>query len=158
MHTRVTVVREIQGKEVKQEMIFGTGRLTNDPPEIFVTNSGRKLLSGKKGHNFSIAFNNGPNKDADFYPLILWENNAENLYKLGFKGQEIEIAARVQVREFEYNGEKRSVEELVVERFQVKQYKNNNNNNGNANQENKQPAEEPAGGEPIDVSDDDIPF
>lgn len=170
MYTKVTVVREIKGEKKEQEMIFGTGRLTNDPPAVqSVGNNGARVLRGNKDHRFSIAFNNGRNKDATFYPVTAWAEQADNLAKLGFKGQEVEIAARIEVQNYnDAQGNPKSAEVLVVERFDVKQYKDNGNGSagsnasqggnatgGNADAGNQEPAFD--GGAPVG-GDDDIPF
>lgn len=128
MHTKKTVIEEFNGKRNEIEMVFGTGRLTNDPPELRQTTSGKNVLSGQKGQNFSIAFNQGKDKEALFYRLEAWDKTAENLQRLGFKGQEIELAARVKVENFtRADGTEGTANVLIVDRFDVKSYKEGSN-------------------------------
>lgn len=145
MLNKETVVRQVNGKSVNQEVVFGVGRLTNDPPQIVtVGDNGAKVMRGSKDHNFAIAFNVGKDK-TEFLNITLWNKNAENLEKLGFKGQRIAVVGRIE--KSEYNG--KSYENLVVERFQVIDYKNN--------EDNKEDQSELEGASE-NYEDDEIPF
>lgn len=159
MFTRETVVRNFNGKEVRQEIVFGVGRLTNDPPQVQVVGDNKKVLRGAKGHPFSVALDKGKDQ-TEFFNLTAWESNAENLAKLGFKGQQIAIVGRIEKNEYEG----KTYESLVVERFQVLKYKDNGNNDSNgANTNNANTASnEPVSSGATEVADnngdDDIPF
>ncbi|WPS85371.1 single-stranded DNA-binding protein (plasmid) [Brevibacillus halotolerans] len=127
MYTIETVVREIKGEKKEQKMLFGTGRLTNDPPQVKVVGqNGVKVMRGSKDHSFAIAFpdpslgkdNNGRTK-SKFFNVSIWEKNAEVLARLGYKGQPIEVFGRIETKS--YNGNE--YEELTIERFEVKKYK-----------------------------------
>lgn len=160
MHSIEQVVREVKGQKKEVKMLFGTGRLTGDPLVPQEVKGGHKVLRGK---GFSIAFNNGKDKPATFYPLVFWDKNAENMAKLGFKGQLVEVAGRIEPQSYKaQDGEQKSFDALVVDRFEVRQYKDNGsaNNPPATTQTTKQ--EEPQGlsgaEEAGNVGDDDIPF
>lgn len=165
MHTIVNTIQEIKGTKTEVLMLFGTGRLTNDPPELRETGTGKKVLSSQKGHRFAIAFYNGQNKDASFYGIEAWEKTAELMKNLTFKGQEVEVGARIKTEHFEVQGEKRTAETLVIEKFNVKGYKegskpttsSTSTTNSSAPSEAKELVGAGHSG-PIEVSDDDLPF
>lgn len=173
MHTVETVTREFNGQKQEVKMLFGTGRLTNDPPAVHSTPQGKIVLSSQKGHRFAIAFNNGKDKDADFYGVEAWGKTAENLSALGFKGQSVEVAGRIREDKYTVNGEERVSMILTVERFDVKSYKDQGTGsnaaaNTPANASNTTPDasnytrvdEDPFANSsgPFEVSDDDLPF
>lgn len=169
MHTIVTTIQEINGKKVEVPMIFGTGNLTNNPPEVRVVGqNGNKVLSSMKGHRFAIAFNNGKDKDATFYAVEAWNKNAELMHSLCFKGQPVEIAARIKVEKYTtQEGEERTQEIAVIERFDVKEYKKRDGQQSQSQQSQPQQSEtkEPVTvGAPVpesnvvDIADDDLPF
>lgn len=161
MYSVETVVRNVKGEKKEVRMLFGTGRLTNDPPAVKEVGNGSKILRGSKEHRFSIAFADPSlGKDeqgrvkAKFYPVVAWDKTAELLAKLGFKGQPIEVAARIEKQS--YNGN--DFEVLVIERFEVKKYKENGNSNGEASEAEEAAAENIDGASEVPLSDDDIPF
>lgn len=142
MYSIVTVVRNKR----EEKMLFGTGRLTSDPPAIQEVKGGYKVL---RGRGFSIAFNNGKDKPATFFPLVFWGKNAENMQKLGFKGQLIEVAGRLENQSYTaQDGTKKTIEVLVVEKFECKQYK----------QREEQKENPWEGATEIDIPDDELPF
>ncbi|WCF11443.1 single-stranded DNA-binding protein (plasmid) [Paenibacillus thiaminolyticus] len=168
MYTIVDAVREIKGEKKVQKMVFGTGRLTNDPPKVqTVGKNNSKILRGSKDHRFSIAFNGGGT--TKFFPVTAWEKNAENLARLGFKGQIIEIAGRIEEQNYEdKEGKSKSIEILVIEKFDLKSCKDNGDGTANAdsnisdsvspsNESGSTEASDLDGGIPMD-GDDDIPF
>lgn len=121
MHQREKVVRTIKGEEKVIDFVFGSGRLTGNPPEIQDV-KGYKIL---RGFGFSLCFDNGKNKKPTYYALELWGNNAEHMARLGFKGQLIEVSGRVTVDS--YNGKETNI--LTVERFTCLEYKDNKTTN-----------------------------
>lgn len=162
------IVRNSAGEEKRVRKLFGTGRLTNDPPAVIEIQNGHgKVLRGNKDHRFSIAFTD-PSLGRDehgrlktkFYPVVAWDKTAELLAKLGFKGQPIEVVGRIEKRT---NGDK-EFETLVIERFEVKQYKKQNDSGQTAQAaetdsgQTAQAAETPSFEGASEVIDDDIPF
>lgn len=167
MFSRETVIREFGGKKVEQEVIFGNGRLVNDPPAVqLVGQDNKKVLRGSKEHGFSIALDRGKD-NTEFFNLTAWGTTADNLAKLGYKGQPIIMIGHIE--KSEYQG--KTYESLVVENFTVLKYKDNGSNGATTNgattppnttapSENSQTA--PTGATEVNNeangTDDDIPF
>lgn len=171
MYSIETVVREDKNNVRKeQKMLFGTGRLTNDPPAIKDVAGGYQVMQGSKDHRFSMAFNNGRDKDgnekpATFYNIVLWGKSAEIMSKIGYKGREVEVVGRVEKQSYtNSNGEPVEYEVLVIERFDAKgksknaENQNNQNNQYNNQTNNSQPELNSNDAVPVDPSEDDIPF
>jgi single-stranded DNA-binding protein len=156
MFSRETVVRNIGGKEVKQEVVFGVGRLTNNPPTLQeVGQDKKKVLRGNKDHLFSVALDKGKDQ-TEFFNLSAWEQTAENLAKLGYKGQPIAVVGRIEKNEYEG----KTYETLVLERFQVLKYKDSENGTP-ANTPASSNDSAPTGATEVPNNqggDDDIPF
>ncbi|MBP1949446.1 single-stranded DNA-binding protein [Virgibacillus litoralis] len=152
------------------------GRLTKDPDLRYTPN-------GVAVANFTIAVNRPfsnqqGNRDADFINCVVWRRPAENLANYMKKGSLIGVDGRLQTRTFEgKDGKTVFVTEVVADSVQFLEskgssqssgqqssgYQQNQNQNQNQNQTNQnqnQNEEEPFknNGEPIDISDDDLPF
>ena len=89
------------------------GRLTRDV-EV------RKTQSDKSVASFTIAVNKPYNKEhdhpeADFFGCTAWEAKADFIAKYFKKGDKIAVAGRLQTREYEKDGNKQRIVELVVE-------------------------------------------
>lgn len=157
------------------------GRLTRDPDLRYTPN-------GVAVANFNIAVNrpftdaNGE-RTADFINGVVWRRQAENLANYMKKGSLIGVDGRLQTRTYEgQDGKTVYVTEVVADSIQFLESKSSqsnqsnhtqsNNNQGYGNQGNSNPGfdnqEQYAGayegtniggqGEPIDISDDDLPF
>ncbi|WP_156289922.1 single-stranded DNA-binding protein [Oceanobacillus salinisoli] len=157
------------------------GRLTRDP-DLRYTPSGVAVA------NFNIAVNRPftnqqGNREADFINCVAWRRQAENLANYMKKGNMVGVDGRVQTRSYEgQDGKTVFVTEIQAESIQFLESKgssgggtntsgfqpnqNQNQNNPNQNQfqpnqnQNQQQPEDPFknNGEPIDISDDDLPF
>ncbi|SEP58904.1 single-strand binding protein [Virgibacillus subterraneus] len=150
------------------------GRLTKDPDLRYTPN-------GVAVANFTIAVNRPfsnqqGNRDADFINCVVWRRPAENLANYMKKGSMIGVDGRLQTRTFEgKDGKTVFVTEVVADSVQFLEskgssqssgqqasgYQQNQSQNQNQNQTNQnQNEEEPFknNGEPIDISDDDLPF
>ncbi|RKQ32959.1 single-stranded DNA-binding protein [Oceanobacillus halophilus] len=156
------------------------GRLTRDP-DLRYTPSGVAVA------NFNIAVNRPftnqqGNREADFINGVVWRRQAENLANYMKKGNLIGVDGRVQTRSYEgQDGKMVYVTEVVAESiqfleskgassggantsgFQQNQNQNQfqpNQNQFQPNQNQNQQSEDPFknNGEPIDISDDDLPF
>ncbi|GAA0608240.1 single-stranded DNA-binding protein [Virgibacillus siamensis] len=150
------------------------GRLTKDPDLRYTPN-------GVAVANFTIAVNRPfsnqqGNRDADFINCVVWRRPAENLANYMKKGSMIGVDGRVQTRTFETkDGRTAFVTEIVADSVQFLETKgssqnrdqqssgfqqNQNQNRMNQNQNQNQNEEDPFknNGEPIDISDDDLPF
>ena len=129
------------------------GRLTKDP-ELRYTPNGVAVA------NFTIAVNRpfqnqqGEN-EADFINCVVWRKAAENLANYQKKGNRIGVDGRIQTRSFEnQEGKRIFVTEVVAENIQFLEPKSSNSK-PQSQQQNNQPQQV---GEPVDLSDDDLPF
>ncbi|MGY0694144.1 single-stranded DNA-binding protein [Virgibacillus sp. FSP13] len=148
------------------------GRLTKDPDLRYTPN-------GVAVANFTLAVNRPfsnqqGNREADFINCVVWRRPAENLANYMKKGSMVGVDGRVQTRTFEgQDGKTVFVTEIVADSVQFLESKGSSQNKGqgapsfqpnqnqNQNQQNQnQNQGNPFGnsGEPIDISDDDLPF
>ena len=154
------------------------GRLTKDPDL-------RYTASGVAVANFTVACNRPfsnqqGEREADFINCVVWRRNAENLANYMKKGSMIGVDGRVQTRRFEgQDGKTVFVTEILAENIQFLESKGTSQNRGgepsgfqpnrnqnqfqpnqNQNQSQNQNQEDPfsSSGDPIDISDDDLPF
>ncbi len=154
------------------------GRLTRDPDLRYTPN-------GVAVANFNIAVNRPfsnqqGEREADFINCVTWRRQAENLANYMKKGSLIGVDGRIQTRNFEgQDGKRVYVTEVMAENIQFLESKggsggsgqnrqgstmaNSSNNNNFQRQPQEQaprksenPFEE--SGEPVDLSDDDLPF
>lgn len=155
------------------------GRLTKDPDLRYTPN-------GTAVANFTLAVNRPfsnqqGNREADFINCVVWRRPAENLANYMKKGSMVGVDGRVQTRTYEgQDGKTVFVTEIVADSVQFLETKgasashggqNNNQNqfqdqnqnqnqNQNQSQNKNQNQDDPFknNGEPIDISDDDLPF
>ncbi|UOQ44772.1 single-stranded DNA-binding protein [Halobacillus salinarum] len=147
------------------------GRLTKDPDLRYTPN-------GVAVANFTVAVNrpfsnNQGDRDADFINCVVWRRAAENLANFMNKGSLVGVDGRIQSRSFDnQEGKRVFVTEVVADSVQFLESKggssqgggsqgsgygsNQNQNNNNNQQRNEDPFAD--NGEPIDISDDDLPF
>lgn len=157
-----------------------TGRLTRDV-ELRYTQSG--VAAG----SFTLAvdrnFKNANNeRESDFINCVIWRKSAENFANFTHKGSLVGIDGRIQTRNYENKqGQRVYVTEVVVDNFALLEPRRNDSNgsgqgtnydsgsagngsnNANAQAGNNDRAnnnQDPFAnnGEPIDISDDDLPF
>lgn len=83
-----------------------TGNLTKDP-EV------RETSSGKTVANLRIAVNTYGDKTS-YFDLVVWERTAEIAGEYLSKGSAVAVSGRLEQREWEKDGQKRSSVELVV--------------------------------------------
>lgn len=96
------------------------GRLTRDPEVKFGQ-------SGKAYCRFSIAVNRPFTKDeADFINCVCFGKTAELIGEYFRKGQQISLTGRLQMNQYESNGEKRTTYDVVVDSFDFIGTKSNN--------------------------------
>ena len=85
------------------------GRLTRDP-EARVTQSEKQVST------FTLAVNRKYEKDkADFINIIAWNKLSEFTQKYLTKGRQIVVSGRLQVRDYEKDGHKVYVTEVIAE-------------------------------------------
>ena len=130
------------------------GRLTRDP-ELRYTPSNVAVAT------FSLAVNrNFKNQagdyEADFISCIMWRQQAENFANWLKKGALVGITGRIETRSYDnQQGQRVYVTEVVAESFQILEKKDNAANN--ASMENQIPPSFEKTN-PMDISDDDLPF
>lgn len=155
------------------------GRLTKDPDL-------RYTASGIAVANFTVAVNRPfsnqqGDREADFINCVIWRKPAENLANYMSKGSMVGVDGRIQTRSFDgQDGKRVFMTEVVADSVQFLESKNSNRQaSGNGGQgsggyqpqnQNQQQAPTPnesnnpqSGSsnenlEPIDISDDDLPF
>lgn len=131
------------------------GRMTRDA-ELRYTPQNQAVATFTLAVNRNFKSQNGE-READFINCVIWRQQAENLANWAKKGALIGITGRLQVRSYEKNGERRYVTEVIAETVTLLEKRNNNQNNQNSNPSNGYNS--PSGGaNPLDLSDDDLPF
>lgn len=159
------------------------GRITKDPELRYTTNNiAVATLSLAVNRNFKDA--NGE-RETDFINCVIWRQQAENLANWAKKGALIGITGRIQTRSYEnQQGQRVYVTEVVAENFQMLEsraaregssttqgntsgaFGNGNGYAGYYGQQAPQQQEPNFAREsgsygnanPLDISDDDLPF
>ena len=157
------------------------GRLTRDP-ELKYTTSNIAVATFSLAVNRNFKDANGE-RETDFINCVIWRQQAENLANWAKKGALIGITGRIQTRSYEnQQGQRVYVTEVVAENFQMLESRNSQGNqqnqgssfqNGNSskggnvnNGYNQQPQQQGPNfgrgnsmqGNPMDISDDMLPF
>lgn len=159
------------------------GRLTRDP-DLRYTANGAAVGSFTIAVNRQFTNSQGE-READFINCVIWRKAAENFANFTHKGSLVGIDGRIQTRNYEnQQGQRVYVTEVVVDNFSLLESKsssnssansttsNNNFSNNNSfnnnvpNNESSKPDnnfENKAdpfadNSQPIDISDDDLPF
>ncbi len=156
------------------------GRLTKDPDLRYTAN-------GTAVANFTIAVNRPfsnqqGDREADFINCVIWRKPAENLANYMSKGSLIGVDGRIQTRSYDgQDGKRVYVTEVVADTVQFLESKSSNRGSstgsggqGSGNYQNNQsqnqqqmPSQNESNQqrnnvseslEPIDISDDDLPF
>lgn len=129
------------------------GRLTKDPSLRYTPN-------GVAVANFTIAVNRpfsnqDGNREADFINCVIWRKPAENVATYTKKGSLIGVDGRIQTRSFEgQDGKMVYITEVVADSVQFLESKKDGQSSNQSNSQNQFEGH----GEPIDVSDSDLPF
>lgn len=155
------------------------GRLTKDP-DLRYTPSGIAVATFTLAVNRTYANQQGE-READFLNCVIWRKQAENVANFLKKGSLAGVDGKLQSRSYEdQSGKRVYVTEVVAESVQFLEPKNsggrsgNQSNTGNGFNQNNQQRNggyttgqngNPFGddlfandGNPIDISDDDLPF
>lgn len=134
------------------------GRLVA-PPDLRKMPNNVSSLQGTLAVNRNFKKENG-DREADFINFQAWRGVADIIAQYCSKGSLIGITGRLQVRSYEKNEERRYVTEVIAETVTLLEKRNNNQNN--QNNQNNNPSNgynSPfAGSNPLDLSDDDLPF
>lgn len=126
------------------------GRLTRKP-ELKFTSTGTKYTQ------FSVATQrNFKNKsgeyEADFINCLMWRTAAENFVKFADKGSLVGIEGRIQTRSYDKDGKTVYITEVLAEGFSLLETKKV------VEARNNQPVFSSNEAEPIEFSEDDLPF
>ena len=146
------------------------GRMTRDA-ELRYTPSNVAVATLTLAVNRPFKNQNGEH-EADFINVVIWRQQAENLANWAKKGAQIGITGRIQTRSYDnQQGQRVYVTEVVAETFQllesrsVREGKGQGGYSAPSNQAPTQPTpdfsrqENPFGQtNPMDISDDDLPF
>ena len=130
------------------------GRLTRDVELRYTSNNvsvGAFTLAVNR--NFKNA---AGDRESDFINCIIWNKQAENLANWTKKGMLVGITGRIQTRSYEnQQGQRVYVTEVVADSFQILEKRDNS-----ANQASMDDQLPPSFGnsQPMDISDDDLPF
>lgn len=147
------------------------GRLTKDP-ELRYTESNKANVLVSLAVERDFKSQNGE-READFISLVFWGKAAELLAQYTSKGRLIAVNGRLQSRSYDKDGQRIFVTEVVVNSFNMLDkrpegaqgaapapqggYQPQQPNFGN--QQNYQQPQNPFGAtNPLDISDDDLPF
>lgn len=108
------------------------GRLTRDP-QMRYTSNGQAVTS------FSLAVerpfaNQAGERDVDFIDIVTWRKLAENCADYLVKGLLVAVEGRLQVRQYEvqsgeYQGQRRTVYEVVAENVRFLEWKDSGKSN-----------------------------
>lgn len=142
------------------------GRLTKDP-ELRYTPSGVAVATFTLAVNRPFSNQQGE-READFINCVVWRKPAENVANYLKKGSLAGVDGRLQSRSYDNNeGRRVFVTEVVAESVRFLEPKGNQSRNENK-QGQQQPSNQSYGGfnddpfandgQPIDISDDDLPF
>jgi|MTBAKSStandDraft_2_1061841.scaffolds.fasta_scaffold05813_3 single-strand DNA-binding protein len=96
---------------VSVNKVFIAGNITRDP-EVRYTGSGKAVAT------LTVAVNDYFSQEASFFRVVVWERQAENCQKYLSKGSPVLVEGRLQSRNYEVNGEKRNVVEIVAQNVQ----------------------------------------
>lgn len=154
------------------------GRMTRDA-DLRYTPSNQAVATFTLAVNRNFK-NQAGEREADFINCVIWRQQAENLANWAKKGALIGITGRIQTRNYEnQQGQRVYVTEVIAESFQVLesrtaregqgggyaaggQYTAGNSFGSSPQAPSATPnfarEESPFGGNPMDISDDDLPF
>ena len=108
--------------------IIVLGRLVRSP-EVRYTNTGKAVCQFTLAVDRPYASQNGQ-READFIPVVIWDKQGEAAGKYLDKGHRTLVEGRLQIRSYEANdGSKRTIAEIIAERFEFIEKKNNGERN-----------------------------
>ena len=136
------------------------GRLTKNV-ELRYTPSNVAVATFTLAVNRTFKNENG-DREADFINCVMWRQQAENLANWAKKGALIGITGRIQTRSYDnQQGQRVYVTEVVAETFQLLESRNSQGQNQGQQRQAQQETPDFSRSEntnPLDISDDDLPF
>ena len=130
------------------------GRMTRDT-ELHYTPQNLAVATFTLAINRNFKNQSGE-READFINCVIWRQQAENLANWAKKGALIGITGRIQTRNYDnQQGQRVYVTEVVADNFQLLESRNKAANHSSMDEQMP-----PAFGnsQPMDISDDDLPF
>ena len=122
------------------------GRMTRDA-ELRMTQSNTAVASFTLAVNRPFKNQNGE-READFINCVIWRQAAENLANWCKKGALVGITGNIQTRNYEnQQGQRVYVTEVLANNFQLLESHNQQQSSNN-----------PPANNPMDISDEDLPF
>ncbi|HFN6955382.1 TPA: single-stranded DNA-binding protein [Streptococcus pyogenes] len=133
------------------------GRMTKDA-ELRYTASQVAVATFTLAVNRRFKEQNGE-READFINCVIWRQSAENLANWAKKGALIGVTGRIQTRNYENQQEQRVyVTKVVAESFQMLESRNSQQQSGQDNSSQNDNSQPFGNSNPMDISDDDLPF
>ncbi|HER6018056.1 TPA: single-stranded DNA-binding protein [Streptococcus pyogenes] len=133
------------------------GRMTKDA-ELRYTASQVAVATFTLAVNRRFKEQNGE-READFINCVIWRQSAENLANWAKKGALIVVTGRIQTRNYEnQQGQRVYVTEVVAESFQMLESRNSQQQSGQDNSSQNDNSQPFGNSNPMDISDDDLPF
>ena len=134
------------------------GRMAGDA-ELRYTPNNQAVATFRLAVNRTFKNQNGE-RETDFINCVIWRQQAENLANWAKKGALIGITGRIQTRSYEnQQGQRVYVTEVVADTFQL--LESRKDREGGQSQGYSQPdfsQQAPMNANPMDISDDDLPF
>ena len=134
------------------------GRMAGDA-ELRYTPNNQAVATFRLAVNRPFKNQNGE-READFINCVIWRQQAENLANWAKKGALIGITGRIRTRNYEnQQGQQVYVTEVVVETFQL--LESREDREGGQSQGYSHPdfsRQTQMNANPMDISDDDLPF
>ena len=135
------------------------GRLTKDV-ELKYTPANQAVAQFTLAVNRTFKNANGE-RESDFINCVIWRKSAENFANWAKKGALIGITGRIQTRNYENaQGQRVYVTEVIAENFQMLESRNQQQGQqqGQVTQQQAKQSDPFAGGTPMSLNDDDLPF
>lgn len=135
------------------------GRMTRDA-ELRYTPQNQAVATFTLAVNRNFKNANG-DREADFINCVIWRQQAENLANWAKKGVLIGITGRIQTRSYEnQQGQRVYVTEVVAETFQLLESPKDRESGYQPKADNQPDfgRNNNPSGNPMDISDDDLPF
>lgn len=133
------------------------GRLTKDV-ELRYTPSNVAVGTFTLAVNRAFKNDSGE-READFINCVIWRKGAETLANYAKKGSQIGITGRIQTRNYEnQQGQRVYVTEVVAENFTLLDSRNSNQQQSQQTPNFSRNNETFSNSNPMDISDDMLPF
>ena len=130
------------------------GRMTRDA-ELHYTPQNLAVATFNLAVNRNFKNQSGE-READFINVVIWRQQAENLANWAKKGALIGITGRIQTRNYDnQQGQRVYVTEVVADHFQLLGSRNKSANHSSVDE---QMPPDFGNNNPMDISDDDLPF